>query len=203
MYIVGLTGGIASGKSTVAKYFAQRYDATVICADSIARMIIHQPRIMNAIHQYFGDSVVSDGKINRSALRAEIMANQDHKNALDHIMHPAIRDEIYAQVNASTSKITLVDIPLLSPENIAHYPYLQSVICVVAPLMERVMRIIERDGSNEAEAVAMINRQPSDHARLSICDYVINNDSDLEALYAHADSIYAQINHKITNTTNI
>lgn len=201
MYAIGLTGGIASGKSTVADYFHHQYGMDIVCADKIARQVMDDPQIIAMIAQAFGRDVIVDGEISRTALRTLITQDHAEKLKLDRITHPAIRKEIYRQVQTSHTHLTIVDIPLLSPDNIGDYAYLKAVIAVTAPLETRIARIMARDQSTAEEAKAMIARQPSDEARQEIADYLIHNDGDLNALYRQIDMIYAQIDRLANKST--
>ena len=193
MYAIGLTGGIASGKSTVADYFHHQYGIDIVCADKIARHVMDDSQTIAMIAQAFGREVIVDGKINRTTLRTVITQDHAEKLKLDRITHPAIRKEIHKRVQASRTRLTIVDIPLLSPDNIRDYAYLKAVIAVTAPLETRIARIMARDQSSAEEAKAMIASQPSDEARQEIADYLIHNDGDLNALYRKIDMIYVQI----------
>ncbi|QIV96526.1 dephospho-CoA kinase [Allofrancisella inopinata] len=174
-YPVGITGGIASGKSTATKILKQRLNLNVVCADTISREITKKPSVIKNIAEKFGNDIIINKQINRAMLRAIITESKEAKKWLEDYLHPVINREIKKQVNESPTILTIVDIPLLGPYNIRHYDYLKKVIVIKADLETRIRRLMERDGKDRQQAVAFINLQISDQEREKIADYVVDN----------------------------
>lgn len=196
---IGITGGIASGKSTATKILKEKMDLNVVCADTISREITKKASVIKKISEKFGSDIVVNKQINRAMLRAIITESRDAKKWLEDYLHPVINREIKKQVRESETSMTIVDIPLLGPYNIRHYDYLKKVIVIKADLETRIRRLMERDGKDRQQAVAFINLQISDSEREKIADFVIDNtslsDQDLE------NKLIETIND-ITNLTN-
>ncbi|KEI34817.1 dephospho-CoA kinase [Francisella sp. W12-1067] len=174
-YPVGITGGIASGKSTATKILKQRLNLNVVCADTISREITKKPSVIKNIAEKFGNDIIINKQINRAMLRAIITESKEAKKWLEDYLHPVINREIKKQVNESPTVLTIIDIPLLGPYNIRHYDYLKKVIVIKADLETRIKRLMERDGKDRQQAVAFINLQISDQEREKIADYVVDN----------------------------
>ncbi len=196
---IGITGGIASGKSTATKILKEKMDLNVVCADTISREITKKTSVIKKISEKFGSDIVVNKQINRAMLRAIITESKDAKKWLEDYLHPVINREIKKQVRESETSMTIVDIPLLGPYNIRHYDYLKKVIVIKADLETRIRRLMERDGKDRQQAVAFINLQISDTEREKIADFVIDNtnlnDQELE------NKLIETIND-ITNLTN-
>ncbi|MFZ9035224.1 MAG: dephospho-CoA kinase [Francisellaceae bacterium] len=194
MYAIGLTGGIASGKSTVANLFHVHHHIDIISADEKARRVIKMPEIIGAIAKRFGQTLVDeDGQIKRTRLREIIIHNSGEREWLNQLMHPLIRQLMYQHLLQSKSPYTIIDIPLLSKDNLASYPYLQKIITVNAPLELRVNRIMTRDNQIRAEAIAIIRSQNQDEDRDAIADFIVINDRDIAHLRLQVDHLHAKI----------
>ena len=161
-YPIGITGGIASGKSTATKILREKLDLNVVCADTISREITKKPSVIKKVAEKFGNEIITNKQINRAMLRAIITESKEAKKWLEDYLHPVINREIKKQVKDSPTTMTIVDIPLLGPYNIRHYDYLKKVIVIKADLETRIRRLMERDGKDRQQAVAFINLQISD-----------------------------------------
>ncbi|WP_116963457.1 dephospho-CoA kinase [Fastidiosibacter lacustris] len=194
MYPVALTGGIGSGKTTVASLFAQRYHIEVICADQYAKKTIELPHVIEAIYQHFGKNVVQNNmKVNRLALRKIISLNAKDRLWLNNLMHPIIRKQIEDALKLSQSAYTIVDIPLLTQSTLSNYSYLKKVICVCAPFEIKVQRIMARDKQTKKNTILMINSQISDDERRKFSDFIIENDHEISLLLPQIDKIHNSI----------
>ena len=185
--IIGLTGGIASGKSLVAEYFAA-LDIPVIDTDRISRELVEpgQP-CWKAIRGHFGPDVFQpDGRLDRQALRRRILADPTERAALEAIMHPAIRERARdrAERAARHAPYVIVVVPLLAEPAVwsAYRDWLDAVITVTAPPDSRRERLLARPGIDEEQADRLIALQTDDRARLAISDHHLENASDREAL---------------------
>ncbi|MFZ9303991.1 MAG: dephospho-CoA kinase [Steroidobacteraceae bacterium] len=189
MFKVGLTGGIASGKTRVAEFFAAR-GVPVIDSDQIAREIVAPGApALAAIRERFGEGVMAaDGNLDRRALRAIVFADPAARRDLEAITHPAIRARM-AELNAQARGPYVINaIPLLTEGGGRRD--LDRVLVVDCPEDLQIARVMARDQVDEAGARAVLAAQASRAARLAIADDVIVNDGDLGALEARVASLH-------------
>jgi len=183
--IVGLTGGIGSGKSEVAAAFA-RHGAQVICTDAIARALVEpgQPALAE-IARYFGpDVLTAEGQLDRRALRRRVFDTPEERHALEQILHPRIRTEVARRIDQAAGDYVIVDIPLLAESGSGYLAMLDRVLAVECPAPLRLQRVMRRDGSSEAQVRAMLAAQASDAERRAIADDVVQNHAGLDLLQA-------------------
>ncbi|EKQ59756.1 dephospho-CoA kinase [Xanthomonas axonopodis pv. melhusii] len=182
-FIVGLTGGIASGKSALAAEF-EKLGVPVIDADVIARQVVEPGPILDAIAAYFGDSVLlPDGTLNRQALRYRVFADTTQRQALEAITHPAIRRELQRAALAAQGPYAIVAIPLLAEAGgRATYPWLDRILVVDVPVALQHERLMQRDGATAELADRMITAQATREQRLAIADEVVCNHGVLKQL---------------------
>jgi len=192
MIRVGLTGGIGSGKSTVARLLADR-GALVIDADAIAREIVEpgQPALTE-IEQRFGDDVIApDGRLDRGALAGIVFADTAALSDLNAITHPRIAQRTAELISAAPDDAVVVyDMPLLVENDLAEG--WDVVVVVEADRDVRIRRLIER-GLDEADIEARMNRQATDEQRRAVADIVIDNSGDLRMLEQAVDGAWSQI----------
>ena len=193
-YIIGLTGGVAAGKSALEAAFAA-LGVAVADADRIAREIVEpgQPALAEVAAR-FGDGVLDgNGRLDRAALRRRIFANADDKAALEAILHPRIRSELHARCRAAAGPYAIAAIPLLAEGGgRTHYPWLDRILLVDAPTEVQRARLIQRDGIDAALAERMIAAQASRPQRLAIADDIVVNEGHPERLQAAAAQLDAQ-----------
>lgn len=181
MLVVGLTGGIGSGKSAVAHYFAE-LGTPIIDADIIARLVVAPGTPgYEAIRAHFGDEIITPtSEINRSQLRKQIFDNPKERLWLEDRLHPLIFQEIKRQIAALHAPYVIVVIPLLV-ETLPH-PYLDRILVVDADKEAQLMRAETRDKRPREQIEQILNSQASQEQRLLIADDVIVNDDTLSAL---------------------
>ena len=184
MIHVGLTGGIASGKSAVAAQLL-KLGAVVIDADAIARQVVEPGTpALEQIGLAFGSQVLAeDGSLDRAALAAVVFADAGEREKLNAIVHPAVRAEaerLRAAAVADGAEVVVEDIPLLV-ESDQHQRF-DKVLVVQAPHDERIRRMMEDRGWDRAEAVARMAAQATDEQRAAVADVVIHNDGSIEQL---------------------
>jgi dephospho-CoA kinase len=189
--LVGLTGGIGSGKSTVAARLAAR-GAVVLDADGIAREVqAPGSPVLAELAARFGDDVITEaGELDRAKVAAIVFADPDALAALNAIVHPAIGREMNARIRAerATDHVVVLDIPLLT-EN--PRPGLQGRIVVDVPVELQVERLVRFRGFSEDDARARIARQATRQQRLAAADFVIDNSGDLAALAPQIERCWA------------
>jgi dephospho-CoA kinase len=193
MILVGLTGGIGSGKSTVSSLLA-RHGAVVIDADAITRQLQEpgQP-VLAAIVERFGSSVLDgDGRLDRPALAAIVFNDPDALKALNEIVHPAVGAETARRITVEqdTDHVVVLDVPLLVETGRRG---LAAVIVVDVPTEVAIERLVAQRGMSEADARARISVQASREDRLAKADIVIDNSGERDALEARVDEVWRQV----------
>lgn len=191
-YIVGVTGGIGSGKSTVANLFAE-LGITVVDADIIARDVVAvgEPAL-EAISTYFGPEVIADdGSLNRSALRKCVFENAAHRQWLEALLHPQIRQRMITQCQLATSDYCLLVVPLLVENKLTELCHRVLVVDVTPE--QQVARTLQRDQTDAAQVRAIMKSQASREQRLAAADDVLdNNSSDLGQLQQRVTELHQQ-----------
>lgn len=175
MLYVGLTGRVASGKSTVAKIFRDK-GITVVDADKIAKeLTVKNTPIYNEIIEYFGKEILdADDEINRKKLRDIIFNDSEKRIWLEKLLHPAIRKQIDKQRKVATSTYCIIEIPLLTDKSL--YPYLNRVLLVISNEKNKITRLVKRDKiSKEAAGLILQTQQPEDVYREIADDIIVNN----------------------------
>ena len=193
-YFIGLTGGIASGKSALEREFVAR-GIFVADADLIARRIVEpgQPAL-EAVVAHFGASVLTaDGRLDRAGLRALVFDNEPARRALEAILHPIIRTQLHEQCRATASAYAVAAIPLLTEGGGRDaYPWLHCILVVDALPATQKTRLMQRDGIDDALAEKMIAAQATRAQRLAIADDIVVNDGELSHLSAAVDELDAR-----------
>ncbi|MFN8275655.1 MAG: dephospho-CoA kinase [Flavobacteriaceae bacterium] len=171
--IIGLTGGIGSGKTTVAKQFTEA-GIPVYIADEEAKKILYQPEIISQIEATFGDSVLEDNQISRAKL-AQVVFNHPEKLALlNSIIHPAVKKHFQQWLNEHQAFPFVVREAAILFES-GTYHDCDFIISVIAPVEERISRVMQRDQVDKTAVLARINNQWTDEQRIAKSDFVIEN----------------------------
>lgn len=185
-FVVGLTGGIASGKSTVARLFADR-GIVVADADEAARAAVAPgSEGLAAVVAAFGtDVLAADGNLDRAAMRRHVFHDDDARRRLEAIVHPRVRALLREACAEAPGPYAIAAIPLLVETGRDAYAWLARVLVVDAPVEVQRARLQARDGIDAALAERMLAAQAPRGARLAIADDVLVNDGDLHALDMH------------------
>ena len=193
MRVIGLTGGIGSGKSLASEYFAD-LGALVIDADQLSRAAIERgSKGFDEVVTIFGDSILKNGEIDRRALGELVFNDPTKKAALEAIIHPWVRSEFEAAVASLAGNQTLVyEIPLLFETGGANR--FDTVITVEAPMDKRIERLRER-GLHLSEIEARVAAQASREERVSIADFVIENSGSKDGLLRQVENIWDGLAH--------
>jgi len=180
-YSIGLTGGIASGKSAVSRFF-EAYNCTVIDADIIAREVVEPNSVgLNQLVDAFGTHILnSDKHLDRAQLRKIVFNNKDQLLKINSILHPLIQSTIQARVKSAKGDYCVVVIPLLCESN--DYKWLDRVLVVDVSPETQLERLLKRDSIDNTLAQKMMGSQCSRKQRLAIADDVINNEQSLAEL---------------------
>lgn len=186
---VGLTGGIASGKSSVADMFAM-LGATIIDTDEVARNVVALGEAALAeIAAAFGSGVLqSNGELDRARLREIVFADPEQRQRLERILHPRIRAETLARAAAATGPYLIIVVPLLLESGFAGL--VDRILVVDCPEAEQRRRLVRRDAQSAGQAERMMAAQTSRAARLAAADDVIDNSGSLESTRAQVERLH-------------
>lgn len=196
MDVIGLTGGIAAGKSVVATRLAE-LGAVVIDADVLARDAVAEGSAgLRAIRDTFGDAVLApDGTLDRSALGALVFADPDARAQLNAIVHPEVhrlyRERLAAVESTNPRAIVVYDVPLLVEARSADEFTL--VVVVHAPAEQRVERLVALRGLDRASAQQRVSAQASDAERLAVADVVIDSSGTLDQTMEQVDALWQRL----------
>jgi dephospho-CoA kinase len=195
--VVGLTGGIGSGKSTVAEGFAA-LGVPVIDADQLARELVEpgQPALEEIIAVFGVNCTDGDGKLDRDYMRRQIFADATHKRQLEAILHPKIRQRIMSLLAAIDTPYCIVVIPLLLETG--QTDLVDRILVIDTPEKEQLKRVAARDGLTHNAVMAIMATQSDRSTRLNAADDVIINDTDLDSLTGRIQELhqlYMELSH--------
>lgn len=186
MEIIGLTGGIGTGKSTVSNYLRQQNFA-IVDADQISRQVVEPGMpLLKELEEAFGSGIINDdGSLDRKGLAAIVFNDVEQRKLMDSIMHKEILAEMRRQINEYTEagehKGIIVDAPLLF--EIGLDKWCGQVWLVVADMDERIRRVCARDNAVPAEVESRIRNQMSDDEKIKLSDVILDNSGTLESLH--------------------
>ncbi|KHO65219.1 dephospho-CoA kinase [Pseudomonas flexibilis] len=188
-WILGLTGGIGSGKSAAAAHFIQ-LGIDLVNADQAARWVVEPGRpALAQIADHFGaDILQADGSLDRAALRARIFQDAGERRWLERLLHPLIRQEIIEVLARATSPYAILESPLLIESGQSQL--CQRVLVIDVPEAVQISRTVSRDGNDEAQVRAIMAAQASREERLAKADDVIVNDRDLAWLQQEVERLH-------------
>ena len=201
MYVIGLTGGIGSGKSTVGACF-KNLGIEVIDADQAARAVVEPgSKTLEEIARHFGsDILLTDGTLDRRKLRTLIFDNETERKWLEALLHPLIRQWIAERINLAKSPYVILESPLLLETN--QHQMVDKVIVVDVPEEIQVQRYLQRDGGTEKQVRAIIAAQMPRQARLKKADYIVDNTGSRELLSQQVSSLHKEFLKQIKVSTN-
>ena len=187
--VVGLTGGIGSGKSTVAEGFAS-LGIPVIDADRLARELVEpgQPALEEIVADFGVDCITGDGKLDRDYMRCQIYADAARKRQLEAILHPRIRQRIKTLLAGISAPYCIVVIPLLLETG--QTDLVDRILVVDTPEKEQLKRVAARDGLTHNAVMAIMAAQTDRSARLNAADDVVSNDTDLDSLAGRIQELH-------------
>lgn len=189
--VVGITGGIGSGKSAVTRCFEKR-GITVVDADLVARVIVEPGKpALAAIAAHFGPGILqADGTLDRPALRSRVFADEAQRLWLERLTHPLIGEEIVNRISASRSPYTILSSPLLL--DTSQHTLVDCVVVVDAPESLQLQRTMQRDGNDEAQVKRIMAAQLTRAQRLERADIVLDNSGSLEDLDQSVDELHKE-----------
>ena len=203
MYLIGLTGGIASGKSLVSTRLAE-LGATIVDADVLAREVVEPGTPgLAAIAEHFGpDVLLADGSLNRPALGAIIFADPEQREKLNSITHPAVwrrARELFDET--ATDAVVVYDVPLLVEGAKGRQLDFDLIVVVNASTATRLQRLMELRGMTREEAGHRLNSQASDTERLAVADVVIDNNGGIDETLQQVDALWAKAQQSVGSRT--
>lgn len=204
MDVIAITGGIATGKSTVAEVFAKRHGIAIIDSDHIAKELTNSSSpIFKEILNKFGNTILSaDNTLNRKALRELIFNNKEYKKWLEQLLHPLINKKIRAEISllrtnlSYNKKYCLILIPLLDEHYLNNNLYINKIIIITTDRHTQITRATTRDTQSADHIQKIIEQQPSENERLrlnQICSCeIINNNGSLADLNEIIDKLHTK-----------
>ncbi|CAM4304299.1 dephospho-CoA kinase [Zobellia nedashkovskayae] len=190
MIIVGLTGGIGSGKTTVAKMF-EELGVPVYNSDERAKDLMQKlPELITAIKELLGNEAYKDGKLDRAYVSKKVFNNKELLNTLNGIVHPAVRKDFISWAEDQSSNYVIQEAAIIF--EIGSQDFYDCIILVTAPKETRINRIMQRDASNTVEGIeARMKNQLSDNKKIESSDYIIQNENleqtKVQVLDVHRD----------------
>ena len=191
VFRVGLTGGIASGKSTAAKFFGA-LGVPILDSDQVAREVVEpgQPPLERLVERFGRGILTADGHLDRPALRDIVFSDPKARADLENLTHPAIGAALEARSAAAGGPYQILVIPLLVEKNLG--AHVDRVLVVDCDEELQIRRLLARDRSTRAEAQAILDAQVSRSTRLKAADDVIRNDADMSAVQAQVAALHAR-----------
>lgn len=191
VFVVGLTGGIGSGKTAASNYF-QAQHIEIVDADIIARDVVAiGTACLHAIHQHFGDDILlEDGSLDRQKLREIVFNNPDEKSWLNALLHPAIREKMLTDLAASQSPYVIFSVPLLFENDLD--TFCNCTLLIDVDESTQIARTVKRDSSNEALVKQiMASQMPRQDKRIR-ANYIVSNEGSLEELHNQLAKLHTE-----------
>ena len=190
--IVGLTGGIGSGKSVAGNFFIE-LGIDVIDADHVSKNILDDNESAKKLFlEQFGEKFIDkNNNVDRALLRDEIFKNEDKKEALESINHPLVREEIFNFIENSNSVYKIIMVPLIYETN--SQDFYDKIVVVDCKEENQIIRASKRDNKTKNDIINIMKNQASSHERMSIADEVIKNDSSLDDLKKQVIKVHQKL----------
>lgn len=188
-FVLGITGGIGSGKSVFSDFFKNK-DAVVVDADIISREVMKNPDVIKKICQAFPDCM-SNGEMDRKKLRETVFSSEQKTAVLNSIVHGEIKKKCIEEIGAARSNVIFV-VPLMFETGWDEL--CDATLVIASDKEERIKRIMSRDNINRTAALDVIARQMSDEDRIKKADYVIYNNDDVAKFKAEAENLLERLN---------
>lgn len=188
--VVGLTGGIGSGKSAVCREF-ERHSVPIVDADIAARQVVEPGSVgFAAVVKSFGEGILSSGSIDRGKLRQVIFADDAKRATLEAILHPKIRERIDSQLTELDSPYCILCVPLLVEKG--GYQNVDRILLVDCPTEIQIRRVMDRDDLTRGQVEAIMRSQATRDERLRVADDIIENSEAIEALGTQVQELHTK-----------
>ena len=194
--IVGLTGGIGSGKSVAGDFFIE-LGIDVIDADHVSKNILDDNELAKKLFlEHFGEKFIDkNNNVDRALLRDEIFKNENKKEALESIIHPLVREEIFNFIKNSNSVYKIIMVPLIYETN--SQDFYDKIVVVDCKEENQIIRASKRDNKTKIDIINIMKNQASSDERMSIADEVIKNDSSLDDLKKQVIKVHQKLNLQV------
>ncbi|MES9899044.1 MAG: dephospho-CoA kinase [Sedimenticola sp.] len=197
MFVVGVTGGIGSGKTAVTDYFSS-LGVPVIDADQVSREVVEpgEPALEEIVRLFGHEALQADGSLDRHHLRKRVFQDSSSRKILEELLHPVIRQRMRLQLSALTADYAIFSIPLLVETGGNNS--VDRILVVDCPTPLQIERIVHRDGITPAQAEGILNAQCSREERLAVADDVIDNSGTIGQLHILVEQLhkkYTQMAH--------
>lgn len=192
MKIIGLTGGIGSGKSTVSKCF-EELGIPVFYADTVAKNLYKSKEVVEAVKKILKvDKIVDDqGNLDRAMIARTIFNDNDKLIKINELLHPLVKEEFYKWIALQQAPFCIREAAILIESG--SYKDCDAIIVVVADLEQRIRRVMSRDGLEKKQVEDRISKQLSDEQRLTYADFIIDNNGTPDSLMNQVKKIYDQL----------
>lgn len=189
--IVGVTGGIGSGKTAVTDFFTAK-GITIVDADIAARVVVEpgKPTLTTIAERYGKDILQSDGSLNRRQLREIIFQDDAERIWLEELLHPQIREQIIAELDQASSRYVVLVSPLMIETT--QQELIHRLLVVDVSVETQITRCTQRDDMTREQAEAIIRKQSSRQDKLKIADDVVDNEGSLNQLHQQLESLHQQ-----------
>lgn len=189
MFVIGLTGGIGSGKSAVSDRFAQ-HGITIVDADVASRVVVEpgRPALLRIADHFGAELITPSGTLDRALLRSKVFSSEQERKWLEALLHPLIAEEIQSGLANSRSPYTVLVSPLLLETT--QHSYVDRILVVDVPVELQLRRTMARDNNSESQVRAIIAAQMERDTRRSRADDLISNDGSLEQLQQQVDALH-------------
>lgn len=194
---IGLTGGIGSGKSTVAKVL-ESMGYPVFYSDKEGKdLMANDTQLQSDIVAYFGEEAYENGQLNRAYLAERIFKNPCDKSQLNQLIHPRVRAKFHEFADRSEAKLIFNEAAILFETGA--YKAFDAMLLVVAPKEERIQRVMKRDASSREEVLSRMNNQWEDDRKVELADWIINN-GDTDKVLMQIESVVEEMLHQSTSS---
>ena len=190
--LIGLTGGIATGKTTVSDYLRDRYQLPILDADIYAKEAVEigSPILKKIVQRYGSNIQLENGALNRTKLGDIIFNDGVEKNWLESQIHPYVRKRFQEEIDSLNNPVLVLSIPLLIEANLTHF--VTEIWVVYCPYEQQIKRLTQRNNLTEAQAISRIENQFSLAQKITKADFVLDNSDDLAKLYSQIDHVLKQ-----------
>lgn len=190
MTILGITGGIGSGKTTVCNVFASKGIPIYNSDERAKNILMHHPEVGQQLLKLFGENIFTDNLPDRRKIATIVFSDKEKLKLLNTIIHPKVKEDFEQWKKEQTHKLIIKEAAILIESGA--YKQVDKVLVVTAPLEQRIKRVIQRDGTSRQEILNRLSNQMDDKTRLKYADFVIDN-SEGKDLELQVDEILAQL----------
>jgi len=190
MKVIGLTGGIGSGKTTVANMI-KKLGVPVYIADDEAKKLMHSDNVKEKVIDLFGEEAYIDNELNRKYISSKVFKDKNLLEKLNHIVHPEVGNHFESWLKKQIGIYVIKEAAILF-EN-GNYKQCDKIILVISDEQKRIARVIKRDKTTNEKVANIIENQWTDNQKIKLADFVIENNSNLESLKAKVYTIHEEL----------